>query len=81
MWRSIVYAASHRLDLRRLLFTGERSVRELLDTWPELPIFVPLCGLSDEIDGEARALSTIGIASAKFMSTLLQIMSSTCWRK
>jgi hypothetical protein len=49
-----VYAASHRLDLR-LLFTGERSVRELLETWPALPIFVPLCGLSDEIDGEARA--------------------------
>jgi hypothetical protein len=36
-WRSVVFASPRRLDLR-LLCTGHRSVRSMLDIWPTLPI-------------------------------------------
>ncbi|KAI0285565.1 hypothetical protein BC826DRAFT_1179044 [Russula brevipes] len=36
-WRSVVFSSPRRLDLR-LLCTGGRSVRVMLDIWPTLPI-------------------------------------------
>jgi hypothetical protein len=38
-WRRIVFASPRRLNLQ-LLCTNKRSVREMLDIWPELPIVV-----------------------------------------
>ncbi len=38
-WRNVVFVSPRRLDLQ-LLCTPGRSVREMLDTWPELPIVI-----------------------------------------
>jgi len=38
-WRNVVFASPRRLDLR-LRCTGTRSVRDMLDIWPELPIVI-----------------------------------------
>jgi hypothetical protein len=38
-WRSIVFASPHRLQLQ-LLCTSKRSVQNMLDIWPQLPIVI-----------------------------------------
>jgi len=38
-WRSLVFALSHRLNLR-ILCTNTRPLREILDLWPALPIVI-----------------------------------------
>jgi hypothetical protein len=38
-WRNVVFASPRRLHLR-LLCTRNRSVKEMLDIWPELPITI-----------------------------------------
>jgi hypothetical protein len=38
-WRNVVFASPRRLDLQ-LRCTRTRSVRDMLDIWPELPIII-----------------------------------------
>jgi hypothetical protein len=38
-WRYVVYASPRRLRLQ-LLYTPNRSLKEMLDIWPELPIII-----------------------------------------
>jgi len=38
-WRNVVFASPRRLRLE-LLYLCNRSVKEMLDTWPELPIII-----------------------------------------
>ena len=53
-WRSIVFSAPLRLDLR-LVCTAGTPVREMLGIWPALPIFIWLYWLDDEIGDEVLA--------------------------
>jgi hypothetical protein len=53
-WRSIVFAAPLRLDLR-LDCSGRTPRREMLRIWPTLPIVVKMYGFTDEIEDEALA--------------------------
>jgi len=46
-WRSIVFAAPLRLDLR-LVCTGQTPVRRMLRIWPPLPIIFRLFEFTDE---------------------------------
>jgi hypothetical protein len=39
-WRNVVFASPRRLDLRLLCCEYGRSVRKMLDLWPELPIVI-----------------------------------------
>ncbi len=38
-WRNVVFGSPHRLNLR-LLCTGDKPVRKMLDIWPPLPIII-----------------------------------------
>lgn len=51
-WRNVVLSSPRRLNLR-LLCTGGRSVREMLDIWPTLPIVIRDCGDIMLLDKEA----------------------------
>jgi hypothetical protein len=53
-WRSIVFAAPRRLNLR-LFCTGWTPAEEMLDIWPALPIVVRVCGNEDEINDNVLA--------------------------
>ena len=53
-WRSIVFSAPLRLDLR-LVCTGGTPVRKMLWIWPALPIFIWLYWLDDEFEDEVLA--------------------------
>ena len=50
-WRNVVFVSPRRLVLQ-LLCTPGRSVREMLDTWPELPIVIEHDGDQDNINGD-----------------------------
>jgi hypothetical protein len=39
-WRNVVFASPRRLDLHLLCCLNGRSVREMLDLWPEFPIII-----------------------------------------
>lgn len=45
-WRNLVFVSPHRLDLR-LVCTARRSVREMLEIWPPLPMVIFRYGLSN----------------------------------
>src|SRR5260221_3733506 len=47
-WRHIVFAATHRVDLR-LVCTARTPVDKMLDVWPALPIVIRVKDLSGEI--------------------------------
>ena len=53
-WRSIVFAAPCRLNLR-VVCTGATPVGEMLDVWPTLPIAVEVNGKSDKINDNVLA--------------------------
>ncbi|KAI9460704.1 hypothetical protein F5148DRAFT_253082 [Russula earlei] len=38
-WRRIVFASPRRINLR-LVYTGDRALSEMLDTWPVLPLVI-----------------------------------------
>ena len=42
-WRNVVFGSPHRLDLR-LFCTARSPVREMLDVWPQFPIFISVNG-------------------------------------
>jgi hypothetical protein len=52
-WRSIVFAAPRRLNLR-LLCTGRTPARETLDIWPALPIVIRVV-MGDEVTNDVLA--------------------------
>jgi len=56
-WRNVVLSSPRRLNLR-LLCTGSRSVREMLDIWPALPIIIQECGDPTLLDEEADNIIT-----------------------
>ena len=53
-WRSIMFAAPRRLNLQ-LVCTHGVLVREMLDIWPPLPIYVWVEGPSNEINDNILA--------------------------
>ena len=58
IWRNVVFASPHRLRLQ-LLCTPTRSVREMLNIWPELPIIIKDYGdpkTVEDIDNVIAAL-------------------------
>ena len=42
-WRSVVFASPRRLDVQ-VIYTPERQVKVMLDTWPNLPIHISARG-------------------------------------
>ena len=50
-WRSIVFASPRRLNLQ-LCCSSRRSVRKMLDIWPELPIIISSIGDPGICDAE-----------------------------
>ena len=53
-WRSIVFLAPRRLDLR-LVCTAGTPTRKMLGIWPELPIVIRLYWLDEEIEDDVLA--------------------------
>jgi len=53
-WRSVVFSAPLRLDLR-LVCTGGTLVKKMLGIWPALPILIWMYWLDDEIEDEVLA--------------------------
>ena len=53
-WRNVVFASPRRLNLQ--LLCRYRSVREMLDIWPELPIVITYDGVPEMMEGVIAAL-------------------------
>ncbi len=56
-WQNVVFASPHRLDLQ-LLCTFGRSVKEMLDIWPELPIIISDYG-NPTMEGADNVISAL----------------------
>lgn len=82
-WRNVVLSSPRRLNLR-LLCTGSRSVREMLDIWPAFPIIIQECGdptlLDEEEDNIIAALEHPGhvgeIRLTNITGSLLEIFAA-----
>jgi hypothetical protein len=68
-WRNVVFASPRRLDLR-LRCSGTRSVREMLDIWPELPIVI------EELQGVDNVIAALELNDRVSRICLLYVSSS-----
>jgi hypothetical protein len=55
LWRSLVFESPRRLHLRLVCTPGTR-VRDTLDVWPALPLFVLCDGPTENVDDIVAAL-------------------------
>jgi len=77
-WRNVVFVSSHRLNLR-LMCTGDRPVRKMLDIWPALPISLfDYRPKSSKEEGGATSLLRLSatIAYIKLSFSLFRVPSS-----
>ena len=79
-WRSVVFSSPRRMDLR-LVCTNTRPVKQLLDIWPPLPIYIhasynteesPLPGLADLTAALEQQNRVCGIEMFRVPNWLLQ---------
>ncbi len=75
-WRNVVFGSPHRLNLR-LLCTGDKPVRKMLDIWPPLPIVI--WGVNTKI-GEDNIIAALTHNDRVCEITLHRIPSSL-WEK
>ena len=61
-WRNVVFSSPHRLDIQLICKPG-RSVTEMLNIWPELPIFVMYDDPPVDTDDVIAALKLKGSVS------------------
>ena len=60
-WRNLLFTFARHLNLRLLLKPSKRSVKAMLDIWPELPIYIYAldCSTKEVRDNTAAALRLI----------------------
>jgi hypothetical protein len=68
-WRNVVFASPRRLDMH-LRCTGTRSVRDMLDIWPELPIVI------DDLHGGDNVVAALKLNDRVSQITCLNLSSS-----
>jgi hypothetical protein len=68
-WRNVVFTSPRRLELR-LRCTGTRSVRDMLDIWPELPIVI------DELQGVDNVIAALELNDRVSGITCFNLSSS-----
>jgi hypothetical protein len=59
-WRNVVFASPRRLNLQ-LRCTRTRSVREMLDIWPELPIVIKDYDGSKMVEGADNVIAALDL--------------------
>jgi hypothetical protein len=54
-WRSVVFGSPRHLDVR-LVYTGKKPVKVMLDVWPSLLLYIQCCPKYDGVDNIIAAL-------------------------
>src|SRR5712675_1144407 len=72
-WRSIVFASPRRLGLQ-LMFTGRRTITEMLDIWPRLPIMIYVWQKPwDGADGTSRLDNIVALLDSEHHDRICEI--------
>jgi hypothetical protein len=75
-WRNVVFASPRRLDLR-LRCTRTRSVRDMLDIWPELPIIILDYESRETVESADNVIAALELNDRVSMIAFTRVSNST----
>jgi hypothetical protein len=75
-WRNVVFASPRRLDLQ-LRCTRTRSVRDMLDIWPELPIIILDYESRETVESADNVIAALELNDRVSMIAFTRVSNST----